>query len=185
MNTVDKVCLSPAATRAFIGLDGWPRPQPLLVERLLACAERLDGPESWVHLCITAAQEAVVAEDEGGSELPTRSAVAQALDHIRTMEIRKEKSWQVNLLVSLAEGYVKSSPATPGEGAPSAASIAYRANMPSITSRRTAQCFIACVAAGIVRGYITVKDANALLYAAQAALSAFPKRKPRKVNHSK
>jgi len=52
------------------------------------------------------------------------------------------------------------------------AAEAYRAAMPSLSTRDSCRDFIACVAQGILLGAIPEKDGGKLLYAAQVALAA-------------
>jgi hypothetical protein len=58
-----------------------------------------------------------------------------------------------------------------------AGSMAFRACMPQLTCRRNVQAYIACCAAGVAHKYLTAADAKALMYSAQLALTAFPKRR--------
>ncbi len=61
-----------------------------------------------------------------------------------------------------------------------AASEAFKRCMPQLTGRRRAQAFIACVAVGAQRKYLNKGEASSLLYTAQLALSAYPKRNAQK-----
>lgn len=56
-----------------------------------------------------------------------------------------------------------------------AAATTFLLLMPTITSKRRAQCFIACAAAAQLHGYISGERARALLYTAQLAISAHGK----------
>lgn len=58
-----------------------------------------------------------------------------------------------------------------------AASVAYMASIPPITGADSIGDFIACVSKGMLLGAIPGPDATRLLYAAQVAHTAFPKRK--------
>ena len=58
---------------------------------------------------------------------------------------------------------------------------AFRATMPSLTTRENCRDFIACVALGILLHAIAERDSGKLLYAAQVAIAAQePKKKPQK-----
>jgi len=184
--------------------------QSQLTLHLLAVAERIDGPESWVHLCVTAAEEA--ASVVGGGPPPRlrdedRKVLAEMLGQDNT---KKPAAWLIekclsddtntipavkippfytkdmlrrsltNRLNAHQSGAIERALAVQthetAAAAHEAAAGAYRVTLPAITNRRSVQSFVACVAAGVLRGYITAKDANALLVAANAALSAHPKR---------
>jgi hypothetical protein len=71
--------------------------------------------------------------------------------------------------------------------APSEAAEAFRAAMPSLTSRENCRDFIACVAQGMLLGAIAEKNAGKLLYAAQIALSsvASEERSQKNINRAK
>lgn len=62
------------------------------------------------------------------------------------------------------------------EAAHAAASEAYRANLPELTNRKNTQAYIACVAYGQARRYIPAAEARGMLYSAQLALAAFPRK---------
>lgn len=54
----------------------------------------------------------------------------------------------------------------------------YRLSLPAISSRRTAQLYIAAVAQGLQLNWITMRDAKVYLYGAQLALAAFSTQAP-------
>jgi hypothetical protein len=55
------------------------------------------------------------------------------------------------------------------------AAATYRDTMPSFSSRESIQCFIACVAYGVIFEAFTESLSSKLLYAAQVAISALPR----------
>ena len=151
--------------------------QPTLLLKLLALAENPDDPEAWIHSCLQAADEAEVAIVE--SELASTDQVMQAIRHVTEIGNLRAESWQIQDLIAVGKAYVAGT-LQPQSGSTGAA-MAFRNNLPPMRSRKQVQSFVACVAVGVLRGYILPRDANVLLYGAQAALSAFPKRKPRAV----
>lgn len=71
------------------------------------------------------------------------------------------------------------------EEAERVARIAYLGAMPRLTKRSNAQASIACIAVGVQQRYITGVEARTMLYTAQLALGAFPKRSPSKGRKAK
>ena len=68
----------------------------------------------------------------------------------------------------------------PGHRTPAmidAGATAFRACMPKVTGRRNTQAYIACVAVGVQRRYLSGSESKALLYTAQLALAAYPHRR--------
>jgi hypothetical protein len=57
------------------------------------------------------------------------------------------------------------------EDAHSAAALSFINNMPELTSRAACRAFIACVAVGLQRKYITAMESKTLLYSVQLALT--------------
>jgi spore germination cell wall hydrolase CwlJ-like protein len=55
------------------------------------------------------------------------------------------------------------------------AAAAYRDTMPSFSSRESIQCFIACVAYGVIFEVFTESLSSKLLYAAHVAIAALPR----------
>lgn len=156
--------------------------KPTLLLKLLALAAENDGPEAWINQCVQAAEEATHAIAE--TDLVPPSTISQALanfERIPEPAISKGR-WETQYVLAVAKAYADGVLTCAGSVTEGAA-MAYRANMPPMRSRSQVQCFVACVAVGVLRGYISTRDANVLLYGAQAALSAFPKRKssPRKI----
>jgi len=127
-----------------------------------AAADTSGGPEDWAHLCITAAQEAYAA---ALSEPPAieRSDAERMFDELATAGGAKP-------------GPSHLSGSALSAAAHAAAAAAFRCCMPQLTNRRSVQCFVACTTTGLLRGYLDGRTSNALLYAAQAALTAHPKR---------
>ncbi len=66
------------------------------------------------------------------------------------------------------------------EAAEAAARLGYLGAMPRLTKRSNAQASIACIAVGVQRRYISGVEARTMLYTAQLALGAFPKRQQQK-----
>jgi hypothetical protein len=119
--------------------------------------------ESWVHFCLEAANEAYATVMENPPFITRENSAYEWLEELK----RREKGEQ--------ERDIERERASGDElkqEAHGAATIAFRACMPHVTGRRNAQAYIACVAAGVQRRYITGADARALLYTAQLALSA-------------
>ena len=143
-----------------------------------AVADEIETPASWVHLCTTAADEAY---DEVMRNPPLKqSATAENRSvHERYLEELEERyADQLPKLVpdkGPASEYLHG--AALEAAAHMAASVAFRCTMPHPTSRRRTQAYIACIAAGSLAKYLTGQEANALLYAAQSALSAYPNRR--------
>jgi hypothetical protein len=71
------------------------------------------------------------------------------------------------------------------EAAEAAARLGFLGAMPRLTKRSNAQASIACVAVGVQRRYITGSEARTMLYTAQLALGAFPKRQQQKGRNRK
>ncbi len=135
-----------------------------IANAIFAVADSLQSPESWVHFCITAAEEAHAAvlqnpplalDDRGEGE----RLIDEVLSH-RTGEAYRPEPITGSALLAAANA---------------AAATAFRCCMPKVTGRRNTQAYIACIAAGVARGYIAGKDARPLLYTAQLALQAHPK----------
>lgn len=150
--------------------------KPTLLLELLALAEEPDSPEAWIHLCLKAAEEATAAIAE--SDLHSPSHIAQAIRHIESAPAYylTPGHWQTNDLLAVGKAYAEGVLKLDANSSAGAA-IAFRANLPPMKSRKMVQSFVACVAVGVLQNFITPRDANVLLYGAQAALSAIPKRK--------
>jgi hypothetical protein len=132
---------------------------------IFAVAREPGCPEEWVHLCITAADEAESAVNESPPARAMGSAERMLRETSEPGELGPE--WDEPLIVDNT---------AMREAARQAGSAAFRACMPRITGRRNLQAYIACVAAGLGRQYFTGPEARAALYVAQIALSAWPRR---------
>jgi hypothetical protein len=131
----------------------------------------LETPEAWVHFCCTAAEEAYQAAMDDPILTPEL--------HLDVMQQGKGESTPAFLLRTLEKEpkpFEQLDVAAMEAAAHEAAGVAFRMCMPRLVGRRTTQAFIACVAVGVQRGYILGRDAKSLLYTAQLALSAHPKR---------
>jgi hypothetical protein len=134
-----------------------------------AAADTIGGPEDWASLCVTAAEgaHAAVLENPPPSD---RTPLTGAEQLFRDLCLG---NGQIDPFPDAGEQLT-------GEpllaAARAAASVAFRCCMPQLVNRRAVQCFIACTATGLLRGYLDGRTANALLYAAQASLTANPKR---------
>ena len=117
---------------------------------------------AWIHFCVTAAEEAH-AEVLRNPPLETTSPGSA---EIMLAKLQNEPPPR--------RQFVEGAELT--AAAKAAATWAFRSCMPKLTNRRSVQCFIACATVGMLHGYITGKETNALLYAANAALTAHPKR---------
>lgn len=71
------------------------------------------------------------------------------------------------------------------QAAEQAARIGYLGAMPRLTKRSNAQASIACIAVGVQQHYISAVEARAMLYTAQLALGAFPKRQQQRSRKAK
>lgn len=140
-----------------------------IANAIFAVAAAHDGPEAWVHFCITAADEARASVMDNPPLQPDTRGPAE----------RQADKW-----------ITESHPERTGEHAPppitgealtnaahAAAVMAFRCCMPKLTGRKHTQAYIACVAAGVQRGYFTGSEARSLLYTAQLALTAYPSRR--------
>jgi hypothetical protein len=134
-------------------------------------SEHPESPESWVHFCVTAAEEAEDTISEAdGVDLPSPTILK--LD--RMMDKTK---WPDIPQFANSEEYERwRAVQRPAVNAKEAAAMAYKLCMPKLTGRRATQAYIACVAAGVQRGYFSGIEAKSLLYTAQLALSAYPSR---------
>jgi hypothetical protein len=136
---------------------------------LEASADAAPGsPEEWVQFCLKAADEAYAEAMENPPDRK-RGPVAQLLHDIGEDRLRVDEEIEY-------QNRLKKTPEAK-DAARDAAQTAFRMCMPRITGRRATQAYIACVAAGVQRGYLTGKDASSLLYTAQLALSAWPSRR--------
>lgn len=63
------------------------------------------------------------------------------------------------------------------DDAKEAGAIAFALCLPDLTSRRSIQAYIGCVAEGLKHGWIAEKQTRSMLYAAQVALAALSRRK--------
>jgi hypothetical protein len=163
-----------------------------IAHAITAAAEKPDGntAENWVFFCITAAEEAAAAvlsdppfaQQEVGAEFFNETADewdrGTAAEHIAAGNQDKAEEYLDRLAQRRKQTVVKGKELQAAAAAASA--FAFRACMPKLTSRGMVQAFIACTAAGVQRRFITGNDASALLYTAQLALSAYPKRQKRR-----
>ncbi len=120
-------------------------------------------PEEWVHLCITAADEAESAVADAPPDPEDGSTML--VDFLNETREEGDPIFEVA-----------------GRGRRTAAMIdagatAFRACMPKVTGRRNVQAYIACIAVGLQRKYVTGTESKALLYTAQLALAAYPHRR--------
>jgi len=148
-----------------------------LLETIFGGAQHIDGPESWIAFCQKAADEA--SEATRIDNLPKRSSVSEAVEKLRSPLYAGFglNNWEVQYCIRVADAYASGQLGEAVAPQQEAAAVAYRNCLPAITNRRSVQTFVACVAAGVACGYISAKEANTLLYAAQAALAAMPKRR--------
>ncbi len=117
-------------------------------------------PEEWVYFCLKAAAEAEAAVRDAPREMGSAEKLLRELspeDDFPDLERAFERNR--------------------AEDAREAGAVAFRSCMPKITGRRSTQAYIACIAAGLQRHYLTAAEAKALLYTAQLALSAHPHRR--------
>ena len=105
--------------------------------------------EMWVSLCLKAASEARHAEAEGDDDGPQEGT-------------QERSTWLLSRLGKASS--------TGDTG--SAASAAFLASLPPLTSRARTKAYIACVATGIQHRFITGQEGRALMYTAQMALAA-------------
>ena len=145
-----------------------------IANAIFAVAEKIGGPEDAVFFCVTAAEEAFesVLHDPParvGREGRNVNAAEKLLREL-SGKVYSDEAERAELLAG-DELLV---------AAKVAAAMAFRCCMPQLVNRQSVQCFIACVAAGMLHGYILGKEANALLFAAQGALSAMPKPRARR-----
>ena len=146
-----------------------------IIAALDAAAEtpaRNETEALWLHLCITAADE----------------AHAEVMRHPPI--VRRTRSVIDDLIEDLDGGDPAPEPETlDGEAldaaARAAAAAAFLGCMPPLTARRRIRGYIACVAVAMQRRYVSAVDASKLLYAAQTALLANPKPAPRKGRKAK
>lgn len=133
---------------------------------LFAVADEPRTAEGWIHLCVTAADEAEAA----AAELPDPN-------------VGEGHKMLIGFLNDDREPDEPEYVATTGRRTQAmldAGAAAFSACMPKITGRRNAQAYIACVAVGLQRRYFTGADAKAMLYTVQLALSAHPSRRARR-----
>lgn len=147
-----------------------------IIAALDAAAESPQRNETealWLHLCITAADEAH-AEVKRNPPIvrPRRSSIDQLLEHLGedTDPAPEPEALDGEALEQAARA---------------AAAAAFLGCMPPLTTRRRIRAYIACVAVAMQRRYVTAGDAAKLLYAAQTALLANPKPAPRKGRKAK
>lgn len=113
--------------------------------------------EAWVYFCLGAADEAYAAAMENPPYATGKNHAYELLEELKgNKQIERQRISGKEL----------------EESAHTAAAIAFRACMPHLTGRSKAQAYIACVAAGVQRRYITGAEARAMMYTAQLALSA-------------
>ena len=131
-----------------------------------------ESEDAWIFFCGTAADEAYAAVLRDPPPAPARAR--GSID--RLLE---------DLGEPLDGEIIADEPPEPMTGdalkqaAHSAAAFAFLANLPPLTNRRRIRAYIACLAIAITRSYVTTAVGNKLLYAAQTALSAHPKRASR------
>lgn len=135
---------------------------PAVVAYIIAASDPYDKqPIDAISFAQKAADEAYSANLEGEpSETPLNDLLRRMSGHEAVQSGRPSKSAL--------------------EAAHTAASEAYRANLPQLTSRTNTKAYIACVAYGQARRYIAAAEARGMLYNAQLALAAFPRRQTRK-----
>ena len=132
---------------------------------IFAVSSEPNSPEEWVHLCITAADEAEASVNES----PPAHVEGSASRILRETTGPEDDEWEPILDFRAVR-----------EAARQAGAAAFRACMPRITGRRNTQAYVACVAAGLGRQYFSGPEARAALYVAQLALSAWPRRQQRR-----
>lgn len=133
-----------------------------IARAIYAQAEDPQTAADWIHYCLNAAREAEQVARE--SIEPHQMGTAERL--VRELWPDDEPP--------LPPAHEEHDEAAIRE----AAATAFRCCMPALTSRRRAQAYIACVAAGVQHRYISAGEARSLLYTAQLALAANPKRAP-------
>lgn len=140
-----------------------------IVAALQAAAARpvRETEEDWIHLCNTAADEAYIAIVHDPPLKQQKIGTVERLLNEMGVEgysdddLREELVEDADLLAS----------------AHAAASAAFLGCMPPLTTRRRIRAYIACTAVALQRGFVTASVATKLLYAAQTALQANPKRR--------
>jgi hypothetical protein len=139
---------------------------------ILAAAAEVSTVAGWIHLCVTAAEEATAAAKEAAN-LPTPETVGEAIRVVRQNHQELNGARGFDYIVKIIKAYQFGQLLPPGD----AAAVAFRASLPPLSSRANTQAFIACVAVGLARQLLSAADATKLVYTAQCALSAYPKRK--------
>jgi len=139
-----------------------------------ADGQHSDTTADWIHYCVTAAEEAhaAVLDDPPQGRTSVGQDMCDAID-------RDEIGFKPSAPPALVGAALMAA-------ANNAAAVAFRCCLPQLTNRRRVQAYIACIAVGVGHHYIAAKDGNALLYPAQLALAAFPKRRantPRKATN--
>ena len=122
-----------------------------------------ETPTWWIARCQSAADEAYQAgvESVAASEVP---------DLIQSLMAQPVGPGQSDAWSHRRSGTVS---AEASEAGRCAASYAWQATMPAPVDRASTKAFIACVAAGLQRRYITPLDGKSLMYSAQLALAAY------------
>lgn len=171
-----------------------------VVAFLNAAADRppRETEEDWIHLCLTAAAEAHTEVMRNPPPKPgqERGYVDRLLDDLRREEQAAGRGpREKDELGRWLPAQASEAPAEPLEpaqvelvrlegaelehAAHVAAATAFLCCMPPLTTRRRIRAYIACAAVAVQHGYVTAAVATKLLYAAQVASAANPKRAPR------
>lgn len=141
--------------------------------RAVASRPDAESEEAWIYFATTAADEAYAAVMQNPPPRfvsSRKSTVRVLLDKLNRMDGEPEPEEEEEFEEEPIEGDELLN------AAHAAAASAFRYNLPQLTGRRRTKAYLACVAVGVQRGYITGPEARAMLYVAQLALTANPKR---------
>lgn len=123
--------------------------------------------EDWVHLCMTAADEAEAAVADAPPDPDDRPGLRSIIGFLNETREDGDPVFAVDRAHRTAAMI-------------EAGAAAFAACMPKLTGRRNTQAYVACIAVGLQRRYFTGAETKAMLYTVQLALSAHPTRRAKR-----
>jgi hypothetical protein len=135
------------------------------------------GPSSakeWIEACLTAVVEAQKEHDtqtDKDDPAPAKPDAGSMTESEYEAAEDARNKWEIRQMLNRVTGKGGA-----GRLGKAATAQAFLRMMPPLTNRANTKAFIACLATGLQRSYLTASEVKMLVYTAQLALQAFQPR---------